>query len=107
MNLRRRTKAAVGLPAIQGSRVGLLVSAAVGLAMLTSVITWIVLPTEGRTGEAPRFRGGARLAVDKEMIDLGTQPYNRVVEARFQLKNIGDQPLQLPPSPPIEVVEGC
>ncbi len=53
------------------------------------------------------FRGGARLAVDTELIDLGTQPYNRVVEARFQLKNIGDHPLQLPPSPPVEVVEGC
>jgi hypothetical protein len=75
--------------------------------MCLGAAAWILLPTEGRAGEAPSFRGGARLAVDTELIDLGAQPYNRVVEARFQLKNIGDRPLQLPPSPPIEVVEGC
>ncbi len=77
------------------------------LAVLAIVVACFVLPPAGRAGEAPAFRGGARLAVDTELIDLGTQPYNRVVEARFQLRNIGDHPLQLPPSPPVEVVEGC
>lgn len=103
----RRKKTAGGLPAIRRSRVNLLISAAVGLAMLTSVFTWIALPTEGTTGEAPQFRGGARLAVDKDLIDFGALPYNQIVEARFRLKNVGDHPLQLPPSPPVEVVEGC
>ena len=84
-----------------------MISAAVGLAILATVVTWIVLPMEGKTGEAPKFRGGARLAVDKDLIDLGALPYNQIVEARFQLKNVGDHPLQLPPSPPVEVVEGC
>jgi len=96
-----------GLHRMQRGRMRLAIAAAVGLAMLVGAAAWILLPTDGRAGEAPPFRGGARLAVDTELIDLGAQPYNRVVEARFQLKNIGDRPLQLPPSPPIEVVEGC
>ena len=96
-----------GLHRMQWGRMWLAIAAAVGLAMLVGAAAWILLPTDGRAGEAPPFRGGARLAVDTELIDLGAQPYNRVVEARFQLKNIGDRPLQLPPSPPIEVVEGC
>lgn len=98
---------AAGPHGMQRAWRALVISAAVGLAMLASAADWIVLPTDGRAGEMPPFRGGARLAVDTELIDLGAQPYNRIVEVRFQLKNIGDRPLQLPPSPPVEVVEGC
>jgi len=107
MSHRRRKKTGIELPAIRRSRASLLISAAVGLAILASVVTWILLPTEGKTGEVPKFRGGARLAVDKDLVDFGALPYNQMVEARFQLKNVGDHPLQLPPSPPVEVVEGC
>jgi hypothetical protein len=104
---RRTTTVTAGPHGIQRGRGRLTISAAVGLAMLATAVAWICLPTDGRAGEAPTFRGGARLTVDKDLIDLGTQPYNRVVEARFQLKNIGDHALQLPASPPVEVVEGC
>lgn len=98
---------AAGPHGMRRVRRALAISAAVGLAMLASAADWIVLPTDGRAGEMPPFRGGARLAVDTELVDLGAQPYNRVVEVRFQLKNVGDRPLQLPASPPVEVVEGC
>ena len=101
-----RRRGAVGPHVTRQGRMPFAVSAAVGLMMLVGA-AWILLPSDSRAGEAPPFRGGARLAVDTELIDLGAQPYNRVVEARFQLRNIGDRPLQLPPSPPIEVVEGC
>lgn len=103
----RGAKTAGGPQAVQRGRARLLISASVGLAMLAGAAAWTVFPAEGRAGEAPTFRGGARLAVDQDLIDLGAQPYNRVVEARFQLKNIGDRPLQLPASPPVDVVEGC
>lgn len=107
MDHRCKTTGATGRPGIRRGRTRLAIVAAVSLVMFLGAAAWILLPTEGRAGEAPSFQGGARLAVDTELIDLGAQPYNRVVEARFQLKNIGDRPLQLPPSPPIEVVEGC
>ena len=104
---RRTTTVTAGPHGIRRGRGTRTILAAVGLAMLVTAASWILLPTDGRAGEAPTFRGGARLAVDTQLIDLGTQPYNRIVEARFQLKNIGDRPLQLPASPPVEVVEGC
>ena len=107
MDQRGRKMGVVDRHGTRRTRASLLVSVLVGLAMLASPVAWIAFSTEARAGEAPTFRGGARLTVDKELIDLGAQPDNRVVEARFQLKNIGDHPLQLPPSPPVEVVEGC
>jgi hypothetical protein len=67
----------------------------------------MLLPRDASTGQAEQFRGGPRLAVDKDLIDFGAVRYNQFVEARFQLRNVGDQPLQLPASPPVEVVEGC
>jgi hypothetical protein len=45
--------------------------------------------------------------IDPEFIDFGAVRYNQFVEARFRLTNVGDQPLRLPASPPVEVVEGC
>ena len=107
MDQRGRKLGVVDRHGTRRTRATLLISVAVGLVTLAGAVAWLAVPTEGRAGDAPTFRGGARLTVDKELIDLGAQPYNRVVEARFQLKNIGDHPLQLPPSPPVEVVEGC
>jgi len=104
---RWRKTGPAGRPGIHRGRMRFVISAVAGGAMLAGAVAWTLLPTDGRAGEAPTFRGGARLAVDTDSIDLGAQPYNRVVEARFQLKNVGDRPLQLPPSPPVEVAEGC
>jgi len=33
--------------------------------------------------------------------------YDKMVQARFRLKNVGDQPLQIATAPRVEVVEGC
>jgi hypothetical protein len=45
--------------------------------------------------------------VDREEIDLGPVRFDTRVQARFLLRNVGDQPLQLAANPPVEVVEGC
>jgi hypothetical protein len=79
----------------------------VGLAVLMGVAIWAALPGPRGQSDAAQHRGGARLAVDKDLIDFGSVRYGQFVEARFRLKNVGDQPLRLPASPPIEVVEGC
>jgi hypothetical protein len=80
---------------------------AICVAIFAGVTTWVVVPRHGATGETAQFRGGPRLAVDRELIDFGAVRYSQFVEARFRLKNVGDQPLQLPASPTVEVVEGC
>jgi hypothetical protein len=80
----------------------------IGLALVAGVAAiWAAVPRDGATGEPAMHRGGPRLAIDQELIDFGAVRYNQFVEARFRLKNVGDQPLRLPASPPIEVVEGC
>jgi hypothetical protein len=68
---------------------------------------WMALLQDGATGEPAPLRTGPRLTVDRELIDFGAVRYNQFVEARFRLKNVGDQPLRLPASPPLEVAEGC
>ncbi len=76
-------------------------------ALVIGLASGILIPGTGGQSDAGQYRGGARLAVDKNLIDFGTVRYGQFVEARFHLKNVGDQPLRLPASPPIEVVEGC
>jgi hypothetical protein len=98
---------AAGRPMSVGRRFGRSIWYVWCLALLAGAVAWTLVPRDAATGQADQFRGGARLAVDKDLIDFGAVRYNQFVEARFQLKNVGDQPLQLPASPPVEVVEGC
>jgi hypothetical protein len=69
--------------------------------------TWSLMSGTRGSSDAAQVRGGPRLVVDQDLIDFGAVRYGQFVEARFRLKNVGDQPLRLPDSPPIEVVEGC
>lgn len=50
---------------------------------------------------------GPRLTVDQDRIDLGKQPMNKMVRAEFQIKNAGEQVLQLDASTPVKALEGC
>lgn len=52
-------------------------------------------------------QGGPRISVDKDLIDFGTVPFRKFVEASFRVRNVGDQPLTLPANPPLDVLEGC
>jgi hypothetical protein len=47
------------------------------------------------------------LAADTELIDFGSVRFNTMVQARFLLRNVGDQPLRIAANPPVETVEGC
>jgi len=104
--LKNRARSAAR-PSSKGRRLGFWVWGGVCLAVLAGGAVWTLVPRDAATGQEAQFRGGPRLVVDKDLIDFGSVRYNQFVEARFQLKNAGDQPLQLPASPPVEVVEGC
>ena len=56
---------------------------------------------------AAEVKGGPRLQVDKETVDLGRVDFGRMMGARFQLTNVGDDTLRFSKQPYIEVVEGC
>ncbi len=88
-------------------RSGLLVWSAIALAIAVGVGTWYFLPRHSPLSAAPPYHGGPRLAVDKEFIDFGNRHFNRFVEARFLLRNVGDQPMKLAVNSPVEAIEGC
>lgn len=82
-------------------------AAAVLLTIGIGAGTWLLLTRMDAPGHAAQFTGGARLAVDRELIDFGVVPFRQMVEATFRVQNVGDRPLSLPAAPPLDVLEGC
>ena len=74
---------------------------------MAGAITWLALPGRSPLAEVARYQGGPRLAVDRQEIDFGSVRFEKMVQARFRLRNVGDQPLRIAANPRVEVVEGC
>lgn len=55
----------------------------------------------------PAVSGAPALQVDKEKVDLGTVALGQTVNVKFEVTNIGDQPLTFSEAPYIEVIKGC
>ncbi len=77
------------------------------LAVIVGTATWLLLAAPDQRSDAGQAKGGPRVSVDKDLIDFGTVPFRKYVEASFRIRNVGDQPLTLPANPPLEVLEGC
>ena len=56
---------------------------------------------------APQVNGAPALQVDKEKVAFGDVKLGQTVEAKFEVTNVGDQPLRFTQKPYIEVIEGC
>ncbi len=84
-----------------------LVPGVVAVVVLVAGGTWFFLQRSSPQVVAAQYTGGARLSVDSDYIDFGTVRFEKFVEARFHLRNVGDQPLRLPSNPQVDVVEGC
>ncbi len=78
-----------------------------GVVVLGGLATWYFLQGQSPLSAAASYQGGPRLAVDREEIDFGPVRFEKQVQARFRVRNVGDQPLQIAANPPVEVVEGC
>ncbi len=88
-------------------RSGLFVWSAIALAIVVGVGTWYFIPRRSPLSDAAPYKGGPRLVVDKDLIDFGPVRFEKWVEARFRLRNVGDQPLKLAVNSPVEAIEGC
>ena len=55
----------------------------------------------------PQVSGAPALQVDKEKVDFGDVPLGQTVEVKFEVANVGDQPLRFTKKPYVEVIEGC
>lgn len=79
----------------------------VSTSLLVGLTAWLLWPDRSPLADAPRYQGGPRLVVDRKEIDFGQVRFEKLVLARFRLKNAGDEPLRVATGPRVEVVEGC
>jgi hypothetical protein len=84
-----------------------LLPGALGLAVVVGVAAWFFFQQGSPGPVAPEYRGGPRLRVDRDYVDLGTVRFDSFVTARFSLRNVGDQPLSISANPKVDAVEGC
>lgn len=73
-----------------------------GVLIVAAVAIWFAQNAETGDGKI-----GPQLAVNTERIDLGKQPFDKLVRAEFKITNNGDRTLTLDASSPIRAVEGC
>lgn len=62
---------------------------------------WMLLSPQAQGGTGPA------LAVNLERLELGKHPFEQIVRAEFQIKNVGDRALTLDASAPVRALEGC
>lgn len=58
--------------------------------------------------EIPEASGGTpKLAIDREVVDLGDLPFETPARVVFTLSNAGDGTLRIPDVPRVRAEEGC
>lgn len=81
-----------------------LIAAGVALIAFVAIQT---ISSNSTPPPPPLVTGGPALQVDKEKIDFGNVALGSTVEAKFEVTNVGDQPLRFTKKPYVEVIEGC
>ncbi len=80
---------------------------AAGVALIALVVIQAISSNNSTPPPPPLASGGPALQVDKEKIDFGSVALGNTVEAKFEVTNVGDQPLRFTQKPYVEVIEGC
>ncbi len=83
----------------------------VGAAALVLIIfgVAVLMRAGGETASPsnPQSANAPQLTVDRELIDFGEVPVEKVVKATFLLQNTGGETLNILNQPQVRVVEGC
>jgi hypothetical protein len=80
------------------------------IAAGVAIIAFVVIQAASSNSTpppVPLVTGGPALQVDKEKVDFGDVTLGQTVEAKFEVTNVGDQPLRFTKKPYVEVIEGC
>ena len=83
------------------------------LLIIVAGLAFIVVAVVSSNNTAPtaqstiEVKGAPALQVDKEKVDFGNVTLGQTVEVKFEVTNVGDQPLRFTKQPYVEVVEGC
>ena len=93
-------------PQKQRSPIWLLLIIVAGVALIVVALIGSG-STPAASVTAPQVSGAPAVRVDQEKIDLGDVPLGQTVSVKFEVANVGDQPLRFTEKPYVEVVEGC
>jgi hypothetical protein len=65
-------------------------------------------PQEFDPNFAPTFTDGPRVEVlPTDVLDYGDVEFNKMVNAVFTVRNVGDEPLVVLGEPQVELIQGC
>lgn len=103
---RRRTTRGRGRSKTSLNRIVPVGVAVVGLLVVGAAL---LLLNKNRTppGYEPSFTDGPRVEVVQEVFDYGAVLVNTPIQTDFEIRNVGDKPLQIKELPVVEVREGC
>jgi hypothetical protein len=79
------------------------------VAGLALIVVALISSSGGQSASptTPQVSGAPALQVDKEKVDFGAVKLGQTVEVKFEVTNVGDQPLRFTKKPYVEVIEGC
>jgi hypothetical protein len=85
-----------------------LLAGAAALVLILLGVAVLMRP-EGETASpsSPQTADVPQLTVDRELIDFGEVPVEKIVKATFLLENTGGETLNFLNQPQVRVVEGC
>jgi len=82
----------------------LLAPALIGGAVILALLAVGLVVLNGASGSSG---GTPQLTVDRERIDFGKVPFDKLVRAEFKVQNTGSGTLVLDASAPIKILQGC
>ena len=79
------------------------------VAGVALIVVALISSSSGQSASTstPQVNGSPALQVDKEKVDFGNVTLGETVEVKFEVANVGDQPLRFTKKPYVEVIEGC
>jgi hypothetical protein len=96
----RKDKTSNSLPWLALAGVGLLVA-------LGAVVIGMVTGGSRANRPTPQVTGAPRVQVSPESLDHGDIHFLTTIESRFEVRNVGDEPLEILGEPRVDAVEGC
>ena len=81
----------------------------IGLSIVLATIGAVAVLAFGRGTASVATEPGApgRLVASQTTVDLGRVPFDKQVEARFELANTGGETIRLVGAPQVRMLEGC
>lgn len=85
----------------------LLPSVLLSLGLLLAAIVFLLIRASQQEPYTPEVSGAPNAELDQTVMDYGDVPFNKPVEAVFNIRNTGDQPLQILGEARVELLQGC